>query len=212
LQFFVATLEGNFLMEAHMPHLSKKSVSTSPSEITLLLSDETNPESLRAVMRLAYGELRGIAAHHCRTEPPGRTWQPTALVNEACIRLIESGTPLKNRRHFFGAASEAMRRILVDSARRRRAQKRGGCWRRVDFTAAEQIGFEQPSELLDLNAALTRLEAVEPRLSEVVKLRVFGGWSTTEIAMILGIGESTTRRHWLAARTWLRGAISGAAK
>jgi len=175
-----------------------------PGEITLILANVNDPDSLKIVMALAYEELHSVASRQCRNEPTGRTWQPTALLNEACIRLMAAGTTLKNRRHFFGAASHAMRRILIERARWRKAQKRGGRWRRVDFSEAEAIGFEQTSDLLDFNAALTRLGKVEPRLSEVAELRVFGGWSTCEIATILGIGPSTARRRWALARNRIR--------
>jgi RNA polymerase sigma factor (TIGR02999 family) len=175
---------------------------TNPGEITRVLSNTNNPESLRTVMQLAYGELHRIAVGHSR-KPRGHTWQPTALLNEACIRLIESGTLFRNHRHFFGSASNAMRQILIDSARRRHALKRGGNWRRVDFSEAELIGFERPSDVLDFDTALTRLEAVKPGLSEIAKLRVFGGLTTTQAATVLRIGESTARRKWATAREWL---------
>lgn len=180
---------------------------SSPGEITLVLSNTKDPDSLRTVLRLVYDELHGIAVRHCRQESPGRTLQPTALLNEACIRLLESDTRFENRGHFFGAASKTMRRVLVDRARRRGAKRRGGNWRRVDFAEAEQIGFEQPSDLLDFNAALTRLEAAKPGLSQIVELRVFGGFTNNEVAVILGIGKSTARRKWSAATERLRSAI-----
>jgi RNA polymerase sigma factor (TIGR02999 family) len=186
-----------------MPNASKNALRTA-GELTLLLSDVNNPEALWTVMRLAYNELHSIAGAHFRREFPGRTLQPTALLHEACLRLIEGGAVLQNRRHFFGAASKAMRRILVDSARRRRATKRGGQWRRVEFSEAERIGFEQQDDLLDFHAALTRLAAAKPLWSEVAELRVFGGWSTAEAAVILEIATSTARRRWALARRWLR--------
>lgn len=181
-----------------------------PGDLTLLLSDMKNPESLQRLMRLAYPDLHHVAEARFRKERPGHTWQPTALVNEACIRLIESGGPFHNRRHFFGAASRAMRRLLLDSARRRKAQKRGGHWQRVEFDPAEDIGFEQSSDLLDFNTALQLLERLQPRLSEVAELRVFGGWSFDEIAHILGIAESTARRRWTRAKIRLRKTLSTA--
>jgi RNA polymerase sigma factor (TIGR02999 family) len=163
-------------------------------------------------MRLAYDELHRIAVGHFRHEPPGRTLQPTALVHEAFIRLIGEGAVFKNRRYFFAAASKAMRRILVDSARRRRARKRGGDLRRVDFNAAERVGFEQAGDLLDFHATLRRLGAAKPVWAEAAELRVFGGWSTKEVATILGIGESTARRRWAKAKNWIRDAIANPAK
>jgi RNA polymerase sigma factor (TIGR02999 family) len=195
-------------MEASMQDASKNTLTSSVGEITLLLSGTKNPDALRTVMQLAYDELHSIAARHCYNEPPGRSLQPTALVSEACIRLIKDGAVFQNRRHFFGAASKAMRRAIVDSARRRRAKKRGGDWQRVDFAEAERIGFERPSELLDFDAALARLERLQPRLCEIAELRVFGELSTKEIATILDIGQSTARRRWAKAKKWLREAIA----
>ena len=176
-------------------------------EISLLLSDLSNPESLRQVLELAYPELHDVAVHHVRNESPGCTLQPTELVNAVVIGFIEAKTVFKNRRYFFGAVSEAMRRVLVDRARRVRAKKRGGHWQRVDFCEAERIGFEQPGELLDLHAALKRLEEVQPLWNEIAELRVFGGLSTAEAATVLGIGASTARKRWANAREWLRGAL-----
>jgi RNA polymerase sigma factor (TIGR02999 family) len=186
---------------------SKNAQPSSVGEITLLLADTKNPDTLRTVMQLAYGELHSIAVRHCRNEPPGRSLQPTALVSEACIRLIKDDAVFQNRRHFFGAASKAMRRVVVDSVRRRRAKKRGGDWLRADFAEAERIAFERPSDFLDFDAALAGLERLQPRLCEIAELRVFGELSTKEIATILDIGESTARRRWAEARKWLRSAI-----
>jgi RNA polymerase sigma factor (TIGR02999 family) len=174
--------------------------------MTLLLSS-SNPESLQTVLQLAYDELHGIAVRHFRNEPAGRTLQPTDILHEACLRFIRSGPVFKNRKLFFSAASKYMRRVLVESARRRGATKREGHRLRVDFSEAERIGFEQPKELLDFDLALGRLEAFNPRLSEVAQLRVFGGMSTPEAARVLGIGASTARRRWAQARVWLRHAL-----
>ena len=180
--------------------LSKSPIT--PGEITLLLSDTNNPESLKNVIQLAHGELHRIAAGLSR-KPAGHTWQPTALLNQACIRLIEADTAFKNHRHFFGAAAKAMRCVLIDEARKRHAKKRGGDWTRVEFTEAELIGFEKPKDVLDFDAALKRLEAAKPRLSEIAELRVFDELTLTEIATVLGIGESTARRRWAEARKQL---------
>ena len=159
-------------------------------------------------MRLAYSELHNIAVHHFRQELLVQSLQPTDILNEACVRLLTDGTMYKNRRYFFGAASQAMHRILVENARRRGARKRGGGFRRVDFSEAERIGFEQPSELLDFHTALRRLGKVNPRWAETAELRVFGEWSTPEVAVILGIGQSTARRRWQKAREWIRDTIA----
>ncbi len=181
----------------------------SPGELTLLLADTKNPDRLHAVLRLAYDEMRVMAGGHLRRERPGHSWQRTVLANEACIRLIKSGTSFKNRRHFFGAASRAMRQVLLDHARRRNAQRRGRGWQRIDLQTAEEIGFEYASDLLDFDAVLSRLEKANPTLSQIVELRVFGGLSFREIAEMLGIGESTARRRCERAKYWLRTALAG---
>jgi len=151
--------------------------------------------------------LHDMALRKVRREAPGRTWQPTALVNEICLRFIEKRPVFKNRRYFFGAASMAMHRILVADARRRHTKKRGGDWQRVNFSEAERIGFEEPAELLDFDAAMKALKREEPLWAEVAELRIFGGWSTTEAATILGVAESTIRRRWAKARNRLRAAL-----
>jgi RNA polymerase sigma factor (TIGR02999 family) len=196
-----------------MKNLSKD-VDRKPSDgdLTLLLSDTTNPDALKTVMRLAYNELHRMAIWRSGGRPTGRSLQPTDLLNESCIRLLQSKTAFKNRRHFFGAASKTMRRILVESARRRRAHKRGGDLQRVDLSEAEGGAFERPSDLLDFHAALTRLARVQPSWSEVAELRVFGGWSTIEVATILQCGESTARRRWANARKWLASTLAKSSK
>jgi len=191
-----------------MPPRNKAVRAKAAGEITLLLSDINSPESLRTLTRLVYSDLHHIAVHYSRREPPGHSLQPTALVHEAWIRLVNGHFSFENRRHFFGSAARTMRRIIVDSARRRAAQKRGGDRQRVDFKAAERVGFEQPAELLDLDVALSELARINPRWSEIVELRVFGGWSNKETATILRIGESTARRKWAQARGWLRKMIA----
>jgi len=183
-----------------------------PGEITLLLSKIQDPETLETLMNLAYNELHGIAKSHFRKERPGHTWSPTVLLNEACIRLLQNIATFENRKHFFGAASQAMRRLLVEGARRRAAQKRGANWRRVDFNEAERIGFEQLGDLMDVEMALNRLEADQPKLGAVVKLHVFGGCSHAEAAAILGIRPATARKRWSDARKKLREALANYAR
>jgi RNA polymerase sigma factor (TIGR02999 family) len=182
--------------------------SSSAGEITLLLSDMKNPKTLDRLMRLTYDRLHQLAAARLRHERSGHSLQATELVDETCLRLITKGVVYENRAHFFGAASKAMRRILVEAARRRGARKRGGGWHRIDTDQAGLIGCEQESDLLDFNSMLTRLEAVDPGLSKVVELRIFGGWSWREIADILEIAESTARRRFSDARNWLRAAVA----
>jgi RNA polymerase sigma factor (TIGR02999 family) len=193
-----------------MSNTKHSSAMETPGEITRLLSDKNNIESLKNAIQFAHSELRRIAGALSR-KAPGRTWQPTALLNEACIRLIESGSAFKNHRHFFGAASRAMRRVLVDEARKRGSTKRGGGWTRAEFREAELIGFEQPREVLDFDVALKRLEEVRADLAEIVDLRVFGELTTREIATILRMSESTARRRWAEAIRQLRALLKARA-
>ncbi len=179
----------------------------SAGDITLLLSTLNNPEALRAVIELTAHELHAMAKGKIRREPPGCTLRPTELLNETCLQLLYSPTSFQNRRHFFGAASQAMRRVLVDRARRRRTLKRGGC-QRVDLTLAEHIGFQQPDDLLNFEAALQKLEVEKPKWSTVVELHVFGGLSLVSIARSLGLSECTVRRYWSEAKKWLRRALA----
>jgi RNA polymerase sigma-70 factor, ECF subfamily len=180
-------------------------------EIRRLQSENNRPETLRSLIRLAYHELHSIAVRRCRRERHGLSLQPTDLLNTACVRLLLGKTIYKNPRHFFGAASNAMRQILVDSARERHAQKRGAGLRRVGLDEAEWIGFEQTSDLLDFHAALSHLEAIDRRWSEVAELRVFGGFSNAEVAKLLCCGKSTVRRRWKAAKEWLAWALQAPA-
>jgi RNA polymerase sigma factor (TIGR02999 family) len=178
----------------------------SQPEITLLLSSD-NPDALRQVIKWSLPQLHDIAVHHFRDEPPGRTLQPTALVNEVCVRFLKSPQSFENRRHFFAAASKGMRRILVEAARRRKAKMRGGHLQRVDFSYAEQLGFEDPRELVEVDTALDRLQSLHPAWAEVVDLRIFGGLSALEASTVLAIGESTARKHFARALEWLRGEL-----
>jgi RNA polymerase sigma factor (TIGR02999 family) len=180
---------------------------TSPGHITLLLSQTNDPDSLAAVMRLTYEEMRGIARKYIRREHRKPSWQPTDLLNETCLRLMRIREPFENRRHFFLAAAATMRHLIIDRVRRRRARVRGGDWQRVDFSEAERVGFADPGELLDFHDALGRLKTVNPVWSAAVELRVFGGWSHAEVATIMGIGESTARRYWSRGLNWLREAL-----
>jgi len=155
-----------------------------------------------ALLTLVYGELRHLARVKMAQEQPGHTLQPTALVHEAWLRLGD-GLTFENRAHFFGAASEAMRRILVDSARRKKRMRHGGHLDRVDAESLE-ISLPAPDdELIALDEALTRLAAVDPRAAEVVKLCFFVGLTQKDAARELGLSLSTTERLWTFARAWL---------
>lgn len=158
------------------------------------------------LLSLIYEELRSLAAAKLRNEPAGQTLQPTALVHEAWLRLSSSNPsgPWKGRAHFFGAAAEAMRRILIDQARHKRSIRAGGEWRRQPL-AMEQLNAPQSSvDLLALDEALERLTAAAPRVAEVVKLRYFAGLTLREIAELLGIAASTADADWAYAKSWLR--------
>jgi len=157
------------------------------------------------LLPLVYDELRRLAAHKMAAEAPGHTLQPTALVHEAWLRLVtpQQQAQFQNRAHFFGAAAEAMRRILVDRVREKKALKRGGGLERVDIDAVELPSPMPDDELLALDEALDRLTAVDTRAAEMVKLCFFVGLTQEEAARELGVSISTAERIWAFARAWL---------
>ena len=179
-------------------------MSASPGEITILLSQLPDPESLSMLMRKVYNDLHRMAAHHVHQERSNGSLQPTALVSEAYIRLMEGEPRYPNRAYFFGAAAQAMRRILVDRARRQLSQKREGPRRRIDLDEVHLISYREPLQWLALDEALTRLDTSHPGRRQIVELRVFGGFTAREAAEVLGMGESTLRREWTRAMDWLR--------
>jgi RNA polymerase sigma factor (TIGR02999 family) len=169
------------------------------------------PRAARELLPLVYDELRRLAAQRLAREAPGQTLQATALVHEAYLRLI-GGDPDRawdGRGHFFAAAAEAMRRILVENARRRGRLKRGGDRARVDLDAAQPAAPETDDDLLALDDALQRLAEKDRVKAELVQLRVFAGVTLAEAAGILGLSISTADRYWAYARAWLRVEISG---
>lgn len=174
-------------------------------EVTLLLDrvNKGEPRAYSELIELVYVELRRMAAGRMRMEAAGHTLQPTALVSEACMRLMDSGTDWENRRHFFGAAAEAMRRVLVDHARRRNAEKRGGGLHRVTLTNLEIESPDADVDLLALEDALAQLEHESPRLAKLVELRFFVGLSIEEAASTLDVSPATAKRDWSFARAWL---------
>lgn len=157
------------------------------------------------LLPLVYDELRALAGARMARERAGHTLQPTALVHEAYLRLFGKVAPRwENRAHFFGAAAEAMRRILIERARRQARLKRGGARERIPLT---EIAGEQTldaEELLSLDRALDQLEAKDPAMARVVKLRYFAGLTVDETAAALDVGSRTVDRHWTAARAWLQ--------
>jgi RNA polymerase sigma factor (TIGR02999 family) len=176
------------------------------SDATLLLAavERGDPKAADQLLELVYEDLRNLANHKMAHEPPGRTLQPTALVHEAWLRLVGSEHPtFENRAHFFSAAAEAMRRILIDRARRRSALRQGGQLRRVDLDECNVAAPEDDAQLLALHEALDELAKEYPVQSEVVKLRYFGGQTKEEAAQILGISQSTVKNYWASARAWL---------
>jgi RNA polymerase sigma factor (TIGR02999 family) len=163
-----------------------------------------DPHAAHRLLPLVYDELRRLAAQRLADEKPGLTLQPTALVHEAYLRLVGDANPSwDGRGHFFAAAAEAMRRILIDDARRKRRLKRGGRRGRVDLDQAEASVSAPGDDLLALDEALGRFAAEDPKKAELVKLRFYGGLSVEEAASCLGISRATADRHWAYARAWL---------
>lgn len=177
------------------------------TEVTRILEaiGADDPQAAEQLLPLVYGELRRLAGQRLAREAPGHTLQPTALVHEAYLRLVdaERGQHWHGRGHFFAAAAEAMRRILVESARRKGRTKHGGQRQRIDLEKL-QIAAEMPvDELLDLDDALTRLAELDANRAELVKLRFFAGMTMPEAAAMLGISLTTAERYWGFARAWL---------
>lgn len=181
-------------------------------DITVILQRIQNGEEQAAdrLLPLVYDELRHLAAARMAHEAAGHTLQPTALVHEAWLRLGADHQPdWKNRAHFFAAAAEAMRRILIDSARRRLAQRRGGGLEHVNIDDIEVAGAGDDARVLKVNEALEKLAANQPEKAELVKLRYFGGLTLEEAASALDIAEPTARRWWAYSRAWLLKEMSG---
>jgi RNA polymerase sigma factor (TIGR02999 family) len=183
-----------------------------PADITRLLIawSEGRREALDDLMPIVYADLRRVAAGYMRRETPGHALQPTALVHEAYVRLIDQRqVKWRNRAHFFGVAAGMMRRILVDNARRRRADKRGGGWERVTL-AGEEAAADSHKEIdvLALHEALERLAAFDPQQARIVELRYFGGLTIEETAEVVGISPATVVREWTIAKAWLRADLS----
>lgn len=178
----------------------------SSQNVTQLLQDWANgTEAARdELLPLVYDSLRRIAQNRLRNEREAHTLQPTALVNEAYLKLVDQSVSWQSRAHFFGVAARLMREILIDHARARQRTKRGGEWQRISLTAAETIAQEQAIDLLNLDDALQRLAQMDSRKSLVVELRFFGGLTLEETAEVLRISTPTVEREWRAARAWLQ--------
>ena len=186
------------------------------NDVTQILSDLAPGDSHAAarLLPLVYDELRRLAAARLAAEPSGNTLQPTALVHEAYLRLVGASDKAcwEHSGHFFAAAAEAMRRILVEAARRKQAVKHGGGLHRCD---ANDLPIPAPSvdeDLVALDEALTRFAQIEPRKAELVKLRYFAGLTIEEAAEALGVSPTTAKRHWAYSKAWLFQALGGAEK
>ena len=178
--------------------------------VTRLLEQirQGDPTAAEQLLPLVYDELRRLARSRMAAERPGHTLQPTALVHEAYLRLVGGGAPAwEGRGHFFGAAAEAMRRILIERARRARRLKRGGDLRRVELDDQHSADGPRADEVLAVDSALQRLEARDSAMAQVVKLRYFGGLTVDEAAQAMATSTRTVNRLWTAARAWLRAEI-----
>ena len=185
--------------------LAKVNVMSSSGEVTRLLQAiaKGNRRAQEELIPLVYDELRRIAAVYMRKERPDHTLQATALVHEAYLKLVSQRTGWKNRSHFIGVAAKQMRRLLVDYARRRQAEKRAAGLNKVQFEDALAMARERPAALVALDEALERFGQEYGRKAQVVELRFFGGQTEEEIAVSLEISEKTVRRDWEFARAWL---------
>jgi RNA polymerase sigma factor (TIGR02999 family) len=183
-----------------------------PEDVTQILQEVSggNREAPARLMPLVYDELRRLADHYLRQERPDHTLQPTALVHEAYLRLIDqTRVDWQNRAHFFGVAAQLMRRILVDHARRHRASKRGGFRQKLTLDEAVDYSQTRDVDLVKLDDALTALAKFDARQSRVVELRFFGGLTIEETAEAIGVSPATVKVDWSMAKAWLRREIGG---
>jgi RNA polymerase sigma factor (TIGR02999 family) len=181
-------------------------MTSSPEQVTqwLIAWSSGDQTALDKLMPLVYDELHRLAHHYMSRERPGHTLQTTALVNEAYLRLIDQkSVSWQNRAHFFAVAAQVMRQILVDYARRRQVLKRGGQAVKVSLDEAAIVSQERGADLVALDDALTSLAAIDPRKSQIVELRFFGGLSVEETAEVLKVSPRTVMRQWSLAQAWL---------
>jgi RNA polymerase sigma factor (TIGR02999 family) len=199
-----------FYLQKRLPRLgatARMPAATPTEQATRLLVEWTNGdhEAAAGLMPLVYDELRRLARGYLQRERADHTLQATGLVHEAFIRLVDqSTTTWQNRAHFFGAAAQLMRRILVDHARRHRAGKRGGMWEKVEFDEALAPSASRNLDVIALDDALKDLAKLNPRHSQIVELRFFGGLTLEEAAEVLDVSPRTVEREWRMARAWLR--------
>lgn len=177
------------------------------SQITQILQavDRGDPKAAEELLPLVYEELRKLATVRMANESAGHTLQPTALVHEAWLRLVGNDAPVTfaNRAHFFSAAAEAMRRILIERARRKSAGKRGGDWQRIDLDKVEIAADADDDTLLLVNESLEKLAREDANAAQIATLRFFGGLTLEEAAQAMGVTERTANRYWAFARVWL---------
>jgi len=203
------TLANSTKMDA--PELSRGDLPAA-SNATVLLNDieQGKPQAAEELLRLVYEELRCLATVKMAQQPGGHTLQPTALVHEAWLKLVGSANAtFKNRAHFFSAAAEAMRHILIDRARRKQAQRHGGGLERVVLDEYELVSPMPEEQLLAVNEALEKFERQFPVQAEVVKLKHFVGMTNEETAELLGVSVSTVKNYWNFSRAWLFKEVSG---
>jgi RNA polymerase sigma factor (TIGR02999 family) len=182
------------------------------NEATVMLAaiEAGDPRASEGLLVLVYDELRRLAASKLAQEAPGQTLQPTALVHEAWLRLVgEHNASFKDRTHFFRASAEAMRHILIDRARRKKTQRHGGSYHRIDFEGLDLAAPSADDQLLSVNEALDKLAAEHPVQAELVKLRYFAGLTNEEVAQVLDISVSTVKNYWAFSRAWLLNNIEG---
>ena len=181
-----------------------------PEDVTniLIASSQGDQEALDKLLPLVYTELRRLAERYLHKERSDHTLQPTALVNEAYLRLVDQNVPWQNRAHFFGVAAEMMRRILIDHARKHQAAKRGSGGIKLSLDEAIDVADERAAELISLDEAMKALAEFDLQKSRIVELRFFGGLSIEETAEVLGIGTATVIRQWKLAKAWLYNEVS----
>jgi RNA polymerase sigma factor (TIGR02999 family) len=182
------------------------------SDVTRILCaiDQGDSEAAEQLLPLVYDELRRLAAQKLGQENPGQTLEATALVHEAYLRLVdtERARQWNGRTHFFRAAAEAMRRILVDRARHKQSQKRGGAWKQVELEVAAKVDEDPSDDVVAVHEALELLAQHDPVKAELVKLRYFAGLSVEEAGELLGVSRATADRYWRYAKTWLYCALT----
>jgi RNA polymerase sigma factor (TIGR02999 family) len=195
------------------PLISPRGILTAMSEVTRILGsiEAGDPSAVNQLLALAYNELRKLAAQKLAHEKPGQTLQATALVHEAYLRLVDTDVARQwqNRGHFFAAAAEAMRRILIDNARRKGRDKRGGKLQRIDLDSDALVSLAAPNELLLIDEAIGKLDAEDSKAGQLVRLRYFAGLSVEEAAELIGLSRSSAYEHWAYARAWLHCELYG---